>query len=314
MKRIVHQLAASKTSGLAPEVTWIDIQPPLQTSINSLAHAYRFDPFILNELLTPSLRAKAERYDHYLYLVLHFPVYDKKTRETHAHELDILATADTVITVHAKTILPLKAMFDKAALYESARDALMGRGAGILLYHLIETLIAALPPKVDHIAEKIDAIETEIFRGREREMISEISIVKRDILSFRRAIKPQKSLLESLTEIGPALYGASTLPYFRDLLGDYLRVWDHLETNHDMLNALEATNASLFSIKLSEIMKVLTIFAAILLPMSLVVGIFGVSLTHIPLKDEPEAFWLMLGSIGALGLIMLAVFRWKKWL
>lgn len=313
MKRITYQLS-SPASGASQEITWLDIQPPLPASINFLEHHYHFDPFILNELLAPTLRAKVERYDHYLYLVLHFPVYDKKNRETHSHELDMIATTDAVITVHPKTIEPLKALFDRANDSTPAREELMRRGAGVLLYRIIESLIGALPAKVDHIAENIDAIEAGIFRGREREMIGEISVVKRDILSFRRAIKPQRSILESLAELGPALYGGSTRPYFRDLLGDYLRVWDHLENNHDMLNALEATNVSRFSAKLNDIMKVLTIFASILLPMTLIVGLFGVSLSYIPLKNDPNAFWLLVGSIAVLGVLLLAVFRWKRWL
>ena len=146
MKRLVHQLKPAAPGTHAEEITWIDVQPPNPATVNFLQQEFGFHPFILQELLVPTLRTKVERYDQYLFLVLHFPVYDKRTRETHSHELDVLATPDTVITVHPKSIEPLKTLFDKLNESEHLRGKTMGQGAGVLLYHIIDALIEALFP------------------------------------------------------------------------------------------------------------------------------------------------------------------------
>lgn len=297
------------------KTTWLDIKEPKQEDIKYLKENFDFHPLVLEALIPPSLRSRVEAYDDYLYLVLYFPVFDKQTRRTRPRELDILATKDTLITSHYQTILPLKALFDQCNLYDEAKQKYMKKNPGYLLYYLIEHLLEACLPKLDHITENIEKIEENIFKGKEKEMVTEISIVKRDILNFSKALKPQKSILESLLLKGPEFLGKHLKVYFRDLLADYERVWNNLSSQKEMIESLRETNESLLSNKISEIIKVLTIISFITFPLGVVVGIFGMNVFHnIRFVEWPYTFWIIIGVMILSSLIMFAVFKKKKWL
>lgn len=297
------------------KITWLDIKEPKEEDIEFLRENFDFHPLILEELMPPSVRSKVEAYDGYLYLVFYFPVFDKKTRQTRPRELDILVTKDTLITSHYQSILPLKALFDQCNLYDEAKEKFMNKNAGYLLYYLIDQMLSACLPKLDHITENIEKIEEDIFRGKEKEMVNEISIVKRDILNLSKALKPQKSILESLILKGPELLGKRLKVYLRDLLGDYERVWNNLSSQKEMIDSLQETNESLLSHKISEIIKILTIVSFITFPLAVVAGIFGMNVfANIGFINWPYTFWAIIGIMMLSALIMFAVFKKKRWL
>lgn len=293
---------------------WIDIKNPSKQDIKYLQEKYKFHDLILNELIPPSQRSKVEQYDDQLYLVLYFPVFDKKTRQTKPRELDIIIGKNILITSHYKTILPLKALFDQCNLYQEKRLKYMPKPV-MLLYHIIDNLLNACLPKLDHIAENIDKIEDKIFQGHEKEMVSEISIIKRDVLNIAKAIKPQKSLLESLNLVSSQFFSQKYKIYFQDLLGSYEYVRSVLDNQQEMISSLQETNESLLSSKISEIMKILTIISFITFPLGVIAGIFGMNVfQNIGFANHPAAFWVILLTMLALASSMFVLFRKKKWL
>ncbi|MAG44617.1 hypothetical protein CL633_01885 [bacterium] len=297
------------------KTTWVDIYNPKKEDIKYLEEKYNFHPLILEEIIPPSQRARVEQFDDQLYLVLYFPVFNKKTRLTKIRELDIIVSKKALISTHYKTILPVKALRTRCHLYEESRVKYMNRGPGVLLYHIIESLLKASLPKLDHITEKINKIEEKIFQGHEKDMVSEISIVKRDILNMAKAIKPQKSLINSLSSVAPKFFGSRYKIYFQDLEGSYDYVRSILDNQQEMINSLEHTNASLLSNKISEVMKVLTVVSFITFPLALIAGIFGMNVfsSHAFAK-EPLTFWMILTSMLVLAGTMTIIFKIKKWL
>jgi len=290
------------------KLTWIDIKSPSTQDIQYLGDNLDLHPLILDELIPPSQRSKVEQFDSHLYLVLYFPVFHKETRQTKPRELDIIVGKNFIITSHYKTILPLKALFTRCNLYEESRKKYMTRGSGLLLYHIIESLLSACLPKLDHITKNIDQIEDKIFKGHEREMVTEISIAKRDILNMAKAIKPQKSILESLTNIAPKFFSTRYKIYFQDLLGSYEHVRSVLDNQQEMINSLQATNESLLSNKLNEIMQILTIISFIFLPLVVIASIFGMNIKN------PMTFLGIIALMCASAGIIFSIFKKRKWL
>jgi len=168
-------------------------------------------------------------------------------------------------------------------------------------------------PKLDHISQKLDYIEKEIFAEHEKEMVLEISLVKRDILNFRRTMKPQRSVLESLAQKDYRFVDPKLKAYFQDLIGTNIRIWNSLESTKEMIEALEATNNSLLSNKLDLTMKVLTIFSATMLPMTVYSNILAMS-ADIPFGKNPNAFWIHLAIMLFVSLITITIFKVRKWL
>ena len=300
---------------IGDDMTWIDIKNPSKEDIQYLKRKYNFHDLILNELIPPSQRAKVEQFDKQLYLVLHFPVFNKKTRETRLRELDIIIGKNIIITSHYKTILPLKALFTKCNLYEDAKLKNMGQGPAMLLYYIINNLLDALLPKLDHITEKIDKIEDKIFKGYERAMVTEISIVKRDILNMAKSIKPKQSLINSLEKNAGRFFGKKYKIYFQDLSGSYEHVRGVLDNQQEIINSLHQTNESLLSNKISDIMKILTVISFITFPLGVIAGIFGMNVFgDVSFAQNPITFWVILGLMITMAGSMFGVFKKKKWL
>ena len=297
-----------------PKVTWIDIKDPKEDDIKFLKEKFNFHPLVLEELLPPSHRPKVERYPNYLYMIFYYPIYSKENRETRPRELDIIVTKNTIITSHYKSILPLKALFDRCNLYPKARKRYMAQNPGYLLFYVLNNIWKNSLTKLVRVDEKINEIEKEIFRGQEKEMVLEISLVKTDIINFWRIVDPQKETLESLAEEGPKFFGKDLSHYFIDVLGTFGQTWNALKTYKETILALEDTNQSLLSSKINEIMKVLTVFSVIFLPLTLIASIWGMNIPGMPLTFSSLGFWLILAVMTVMSILMLTYFRKKQWL
>ena len=291
---------------------WIDFPQPNADDVLLIKKEFNLHPLVVEEFSTPTLRPKATEYETCLYLAIHIPLFDLDTRTTYPGELDIAITKDALITSHDKDIYQLAEFFKELRADEDKRKLYMSESPGALVRYIIEMLLESCFPKLDHVSRKLDHIEREIFAGNEKEMVFEISVVKRDVLNFRRTMKPQRSVLESLAQKDYRFIDPILKPYFQDLIGTNIRVWNGLESAKETIESLEDTNNSLLSNKLDMTMKVLTIFSAILLPLTVYSNIMSMS-TNIPLHTSPGAFWIHVGIMFFIAGITVTIFKIRKW-
>ncbi|MFA7319466.1 MAG: magnesium transporter CorA family protein [Parcubacteria group bacterium] len=294
-------------------LTWHYFKEPNADDVLKIQKKYKIHPLIIEEFSTPTLRPKATQYDNCLFMSIHIPLYDTEIKTTYAAEIDIVICENTLITSHDKDIFQLDDFFDGLKSDEKKRELYMNGSPGALLRYIIEMLLETCFPKLDHISKKLDYIETEIFAGHEKEMVFEISLVKRDILNFRRTMKPQRSVLESLAQKDFNLIESGLKTYFQDLIGTNIRIWNNLESAKETIESLEETNNSLLSNKLDMTMKVLTIFSAVMLPMTVYSNILAMS-AQIPFGNNPNAFWIHLAIMFFLSSVTISVFKMRKWL
>ena len=295
-------------------ITWIDIENPNEKDLENLKEKYRLHPFIAEQFLPSIQRPKIEEYPNQLFMVLHFPVFNSEKRETRPMELDFIITPQVVITSHQKEIPSLKIFFEDCDIQEHHKDQYF-KTSGHLLFGILDFMIDECLPMLDHIAEKIDDIENQVFEGKEREMLNEISLLKKDIIDFRRAIKPQRSVLEILEKKSLRVFSRETKPMAQEVIGSNIRVWNVLENLRELISSIEQTNNSLLSYKLSNIMKILTVFSFITLPLSVIVGFFGMNVFGQILIIEHRSAWLIiLLSMVLFVSLMTIYFKNKKWL
>lgn len=295
-------------------MTWIDINNPAKKDVDYLKKHFNFHQFILDELLIPTVRPKVDEYNGYLFMVLHFPIFVKRQKRTFSREIDFLITKDIIITIRYEAIEPLQTLFDECTLQGIKREKIMGKTTGYFMYQIIEALFDFSFRELDHIQQKINHIEGEMFRRMEQKIIEDISMVRRDIANFIRTIKPQKTILDSLAARGSKFFGEEMEPYFTDMLGDHTRVINMLENHKEIIEALHDTNESLLTIRTNEIMKILTIFAVIVFPLSLLAAIFGMNTVILPIVGLPYDFWLIIGIMAAATITMFGYFKWKRWI
>ena len=294
-------------------LSWVYFKQPNADDILAIQKEYDLHPLIIEEFSTPTLRPRATQYENCLYLAIHIPLFDKENKTTYAGEVDIVICENVLITAHDHDIFQLTEFFNEARDNEEKRRMYMNQSPGALLRYIIEMLLESCFPKLDHISEKLDHIEEEIFAGNEKAMVFEISLVKRDILNFRRTMKPQRSVFESLAQKDFQLIEPEIKPYYQDLIGTNIRIWNNLESAKETIESLEDTNNSLLSNKLNMTMKVLTIFSAIMLPMTVYSNILAMS-ADIPFGKNPNGFWIHMGIMVFISLFTMTIFKIKKWL
>jgi len=296
-----------------PKITWVDIQDPTQDDIRYLRGKFKFHPLVLGELIPPGHRPKVEHHDEYLFMSFYYPVYSKEKRETRSRELDIIVTKDAVVTSHYRSILPLKALFDSCNLYKESRRAYMSGTTGLLLFYILSSFWKTCLTKLVQIDKRLDQIERDIFRGKEREMVKEISYVKTDIINFWRIIEPQGKILESLAAEGEKFFGKEINPYFADIQGTYSQAWNSLKTYKETILAMENTNQSLLSTKTNEIIRILTVFSVIILPLTLIASLWGMNV-YLPLMENQNGFWIITAAMVLVMGFMFFYFKKKGWL
>ncbi len=295
-------------------VAWIDIESPNERSIADLASKYGIHPLAAQELLVATYRPKLEDYEDHLYLVLHFPLFDKKTRATLSREIDFIIFPYTLITVHYEDMPQLDDFQQFLGGHEAVRERTFGHSSGKLLYHIIGQLFSVSKKELDHIESKIEGVQEAIFNGNERRVLREVALLRRDLLNFQKALKPQQAILNSLTEYGKRFFGDEAVPYLHDINGEYQQVWNAVQDLRETLDVLYETTISLLSATTNEAMKVLTAFSVVFLPLQVILNVFGMNIENLPLSNEPNAFWVITGFNLFVALAIATYLKRRKWL
>lgn len=294
------------------KVSWIDFSDPSADDVVYLQENFDIHPLAIEEFVTPTIRPKATQYDGCLFLTIHIPLFDTVSRTTYPGELDIVLTKDHLITGHTQPIFQLDKFLSELEGSEGKRRLYMSKTPAHLLYNLLDILLESCFPRLDHIHKRLINIEDKVFHGKEKEMVFEISLVKRDLLNFRRTLKPQRSVLESLYQKESKYIPQELKPYMQDLIGTNIRLWNALESNKETIESMEETNNSLLSNKLDHTMKVLTVFSAIMMPMTVYSNIMSMSV-NVPLHTQTSAFWIHVFIMIFISIFTIALFRIKKW-
>lgn len=292
---------------------WIDIREPTSANIEQLRLDYDFHPLLLEDIMSRIQRPKIDIYDDYLFIVMQFPIHNKRTRVNVASELDIVVGPDYFITLHDGQLKPLVNMVDAIFGNPEMARRLMSRTPGHYLYEVVDRLVDYCVPIVPKVADRIDRLEEMIFERPNLNTIQEISLVRRDIITLRRILKPQMAVISQLEHRDLPLVSRNIDAYWGDISDHLGRIWDSIEDFKDVLEGLSDTYNTLTSHRLNDVIKALTMISVIVLPMTLVTGIFGMNVP-LPLEDSPWALLIITLSIGAVGALMLIVFRLRRWI
>lgn len=293
-------------------ITWIDFEDISTADLEYLQENFDVHPLALEEFIVPSYQPKVVQYENCLFFSVHVPLFDIEERTTYPGELDIILTKEHLITSHRHGIYQINNFFRQLESSDAKKKEYLETSPAHLLHHILDSLFKSCFPRLNHITDKLSYIEQEVFHGNEKEMVYEISVLKRDILNFRRTLKPQRSILESLVQKEHPFIAPTAKVYFQDLIGTNIRLWNILESQKETIEALESTNNSLLSNKLNLTMKVLTIFSAILLPMTVYTNALAMT-ASIPFGNHPQAFWIHMAIMLAIALITAIFFRLRKW-
>jgi magnesium transporter len=299
----------------ADGLTWIHLDAPTLEEAEILQRRFGWHPLDLEDVLSRRQRPKIDEYpdEGYLFVVLHFPVYDKRIQRLNAAELDVFVGQDYLVTLPNVELLPVTRLFHRCHEDLELRGQLFGKGSGYLLYHVLDDLFDYCFPILDKIGHKLDSLEDDIFEGRSDEVVRDISNVKQEIISYRKIIKPERPTLRLLERYVERFLPQELELYFDDIVDASERVWDILDNYKEVVEALEDTNESAINHRQNDILRVLTVVSVILLPMTLITGIFGMNV-RFPGFATVTAWWAIVAAMVALAVSLAAFFRYKRWL
>jgi magnesium transporter len=300
----------------AQGLTWIHLGPPVDPeTVNELRARFGWHPLDVEDVLSKRQRPKIDDYgdEGYLFGVLHFPAYDKNVQRLNAGELDFFLGPDYLVTIANVELLPVTRLFNRVQEDEEFRNQLFEKGSGRLLYEVLDDLFDYCFPILDKIAYKLDSIEDDIEDRRSEEIVTDISKAKQEIISYRKIIKPQRPALRLLERHIERFLPENLELYFDDLVDASERIWDLLDNYKEVVEALESTNESVISHRQNDVLRVLTIFSVVLLPLTLISGIFGMNVLF-PGEHTHTAFWVIVGLMIGTIISMVAFFKYKRWL
>ena len=296
------------------DLTWVNIEKPTERETEYLAQNYSFHPLDLDDCLSRIQRPKIDEYKDYLFLVFLFPIFDKEARVTTPSQISAFIGEKYLITLHSGELKPLVKLFRECQIDEESRQEYFNQGSGFLLYRIIDRLVDYCLPSLNKIGDNIERTEDNIFSATGMpKAIEDISMLRRDIISFRRIIWPMRAVIGSLEPKIRRFTKMDLAVYFGDTVDHVDKIWDALDEYKEIIEGLNDTHDSLAANRTNNIVRMLTIVATILLPITVVSSIFGMNIP-LPFQNSSHSLLYVFLIIIAIIASMLYFFRRQRWI
>jgi magnesium transporter len=288
------------------DLTWINIEQPTEEETEYLAQNYPFHPLDLDDCLSRIQRPKIDQYKDYLFVVLHFPVFNKEARVTTPNQVSVFIGQNYLITLHKGELKPLVKLFRECEIDEESRQENFSSGPGYLLYRIIDRLVDYCLPIANKMLENIEDVEDSIFSNRGRSQIKEISMLRRIIWPMRAVIGSLEPKIRRFAKMDLSVY-------FGDTVDHLDKIWDALDEYKEIIEGLNDTHDSLASNNTNEVMRILTIIATIFMPITLIASLWGMNI-RLPFEKSGNALlYIVLIMVGIIS-GMLYFFRRRHWI
>ena len=293
--------------GDSDDKLWVDIQEPAQEVIEPLLEdRFKFHELAAEDTLSPNTLPKYDSFAKYDFFI--FRTVDVRISE-HASETYKLAAflgANFLFTVHRRPMASIESIASRLP----GDRRILERGPDFLLYTIVDDMVDAHFPLLEQVEEAVDDLQDRIFEDATDNDLDELLHLKRDINVLRRHILPQRELLNQISRGDAKFIQQQHLIYFRDVYDHMFRISETIDVDRDQMTGTMDAYLSVVANRTNEIMKVLTIFSALMLPLTLIAGIYGMNFEHMPelhwIHGYPFALGLMLVvAIGMLGLFWL---------
>lgn len=297
------------------KLTWINVTRPGKNEVKYLQDKFNFFALDLKDCMPPLQRPRIQQREEYIFMILNFPLYDIKTKKITSVEVDFFITKDLLITVHDNTLKPLQSIYEGISQNIQYKKEIF-TNTGNLVYQILDDLVESVFPMLNDISLDIETIEDTVTKTDKPESIEKILITKRNIANFRKIMLAHKATIRKLLMAAPNFFPVQRLKkFFNNLVDQTKDVWDTLENYKETIDALHETKESIYSYRLNDIMKILTIFSVVVFPLTLLAAIFGMNTTvGMPFIESKYGFWFVLGIMLVGTIFMFIFFKKKKWL
>ena len=293
-------------------VTWVNIEGLGNIElVGAIGEAFNIHPLVLEDILNTHQRPKLEEYDDYLYCVLKGISLAENGFSVEYEQISMLILNDFVFTFKEKQ----DELFEPVRRrLRSSKGHFRSQGADYLAYVILDTIVDSYFTLQDSLDDIVDSVEEELLTEPTPKTLGTIQSVKRELIIIRRTISPLREMLNAILRSESTLIEEKSLIYFRDISDHVLRISESIESSRDMIAGLLDIYITTISNKMNEIMKVLTVFASIFIPLTFIAGIYGMNFEYMPELKWKWAYPALWMAFIAIPVILLVYFKKKKWL
>jgi len=293
-------------------VTWINVEGLHDVEIiEKLGNRFGLHPLIQEDILNTAERPKMEDYEDHIFLLLKVFVLGNRNHDEKIQQVSLVLGSNFVISFQEK----------ESGVFDPVRDRIRkdkGRlrklGPDYLAYALIDSIVDGYFGFLERLSEEIEFLEDELITDPKREILQKIHSLKREMIFIRKSIWPLREVVNGLERLETPLIKETTDVFLRDVYDHTIQVIDSVETLRDVLSGMLETYLSSVSNRMNEVMKVLTIIATIFIPLTFIAGIYGMNFKFMPELEWRGGYFVIIGVMVAVAVVMLIFFRKKKWL
>jgi len=290
---------------------WIDLEDPTIQESTILEDPFHLHPLAIEDCLSEVHHPKVDDFDEYLFLIVHGVRFDAPTDSFETRELDVFLGRNFLITHHKG---PMRSI--TAAREQCSRNiqAAMPRGLDFLLHQILDQMFEHYFPSLDAIEDKIQLLQVEVFENPTKDTLDRIFVLKRDVAQLRRICSPQREIMSRLARGEFKAVSRKAAVYFRDIYDNLYRLVDASYAYQDMMQSTLDAYLSAVNNRLNETMKRLTVIGAILMPLTLVTGFYGMNFEHMPELHWRYGYMYVTALMALVSAGLLYWFKKKEWI
>lgn len=293
-----------------PAVTWIEICGIGNAdTINDIGTLFELHPLVLEDIMNTEQRTKIDFYGEYIFIVMKVLSYNEEKKIV-SEQISLILGKDYLISFQEKELNLFKPLKERL---KSKDCYLKSISADYIAYSLIDAIVDSYFTILEQIGEDISIVESEVVSDPGPMSLNKIHNLKRETLFLRKSVWPLRDVIYSLEKEETALVRKPTILYLRDVYDHTIRIIEHIEIIRDMLTSLLDVYLSSVSIKMNNIMKVLTIIATIFMPLTFMAGVYGMNFKYMPELEHPLGYPIVIIAMGVVGGSMILYFKLKKW-
>lgn len=311
----IEACGLAKTEAASPHVTWLDVTGIHDAEVvRQIGELYHLHPLLLEDVMNTDQKPKVESYeDGHLYVTLKMlHIHKNGQSEVWAEHVSFVLGKDYLISFQEEEsgdiLMPVIDRL-KASVGKTRRS-----GPDYLMYALLDVIVDHYFIVLENLGDQLDQLEDQVVRGYQEKSLNELYTLKRELTFARRMVWPLRDMLGQLVRADDPMVSKRVFPYLRDISDHALQIIETLDAYRELLASLVDVHLSTISNRMNEVMKTLTIFSAIFMPITFIAGVYGMNFDNMPELHTPAGYYITWGVMGFITLGMLLYFRWKKWL
>lgn len=295
-----------------PSITWINVDGLHEVDIvEKLGKHFNLHPLVMEDILHTGQRPKMEDLDDYIFVVLKMFYYDDENDALRSEQISIVLGSNFVISFQE---VPGDVFNSLRERIRNGKGRARRMGADYLAYALIDSIVDHYFILLEKCGERIDRMEEELAENPQPKTLQDIHNLKQEIVFLRKSVWPLREVISGLERAESPLIHDDISMYLRDVYDHTIQVIDSVETYQDILSGMLDLYLSSVSNKMNEVMKVLTIFASIFIPLTFIAGIYGMNFEFMPELKVRWAYPALWGVMVGVAVTLLVLFKRKRWL